>query len=144
LLDLCSRPETFDPSRHVPLDRFIAQAAWRNIRDILRGEKRRKVREEKAEEFSGNNLVELPSPVANSEESVSQREQQQTDELMRTLDNPMDRKILELKLAGVRRTEEFARVLGVNHLSVAEQRQAVKRAKDRIDVHLKRKVKGAQ
>ena len=142
LLDVCSRPGTFDPGRSVPLDRFIAQAAWRNIRDTLRGEKRRKVREEKASDLSVENLVALPPPAANSEESLSQRWRQQTDDLMRTLDNPMDRKILELKLAGVRRTDEFAQVIGITHLPIAEQRRAVKRAKDRIDVQLKRKAKG--
>jgi len=140
LLDLCSRPGQFDPARGVPLDRFLVQASWRNIRDLLRTEKRRKAREEKFAQGSADNVVALPRVVANTEETAATLQQQNHD-LMNLLLNPIDRKILELKLAGIRATGEFAKVMGIEHLPAAQQRQEVKRAKNRIDVHLKRQVR---
>jgi len=140
LLDFCVRPKQFDPARGVPVDRFLSQASWRNIRDFLRSEKRRKAREEKSANDSADNLVALPSSVANTEETEAALRQQSRD-LMNILPDPIDRKIFELKLAGVRATGEFAKVMGIEHLSTAEQRQQVKRAKNRIDVHLKRQVR---
>src|SRR5437899_1757123 len=59
LLDYCAKSAAFDPKRGVPLDRFLAKAAWRNIANLLRGERRRKVREEKSAELSHENIVEL-------------------------------------------------------------------------------------
>jgi hypothetical protein len=138
LLDYCERPATFDATRNVPLDRFLSQAAWCNVRDLLRGEKRRKLREEKVAMFA-EELVALPDSAANSEESRAKQTVEQTADLMKTLDNPTDRKILALKLAGERRTVEFAKVLGVEHLAPVDQRRAVKQAKDRIGVQLKRR-----
>jgi hypothetical protein len=140
LLDLCTRPGQFDPARSVPLDRFLALASWRNVRDLLRAEKRRKARKEKLAQDSADSVVALPGAVANTEETAATL-QQQSHNLMNLLPNPIDRKILELKLAGVRATEEFAKVMGIEHLSAAQQQQEVKRAKNRIDVHLKRQVR---
>jgi hypothetical protein len=48
LLEYCARPNNFDTSRGVPLDRFLARAAWRNVANIVRGERRRQAREKKA------------------------------------------------------------------------------------------------
>lgn len=140
LLDLCTRPKQFDPAQGTPLDRFLALASWRNIRDLLRTEKRRKAREEKFTKDAGDDIVALPDAVANIEEGSTTR-QQQGHELMKLLPDPIDRKILELKLAGVRATGAFAKIMGIDHLPVAQQRQEVKRAKNRIDVHLKRHVR---
>ena len=43
-----------------------------------------------------------------------------------------------LRLQGERRTEAFAEILGISHLSIETQRREVKRAKDRIDKTLRR------
>lgn len=138
LLDYAERPAMFDPAKRVPLDRFLAHAAWCNVRDLLRSEKRRKVREEKSTLLFGEELVALPDSAANSEESRVQEARDQTSQLMDLLDNPTDRQVFALQLAGERRTVEFAKVLGLQELPAAEQRKEVKRAKDRIRVQLKR------
>jgi RNA polymerase sigma-70 factor (ECF subfamily) len=143
VLDYCARPQQFDESRGVPLDRFLQKAAWRNVANILRGEKRRKAREEKAGQEYVESAVELDPVVGNflqQEEHV--RRQQQQAELMNTLRNPKDRRILELRLQGERRTEAFAEVLEITHLPLDTQRREVKRAKDRVDKILRRHTGG--
>src|SRR3984957_12105953 len=47
VLDYCTHPALFDVARDVPLDRFLATAAWRNVDNLLTGERRRKIRERK-------------------------------------------------------------------------------------------------
>lgn len=138
LLEYCATPAGFDVSRGVPLDRFLAQAAWRNIANFLRGERRRKVREEKFVKYSEDDVVELHPSAGNTlQGEVLLR--QRLAELMQTLESPLDKRIFDLRMTGHRRTEEFAKVMGILHLPKDEQRREVKRAKDRIDKVLKRR-----
>lgn len=139
IFDYCAQPQQFDEGRGVPLARFLQKAAWRNVANSLRGEKRRKAREEKVGQEDVASAVELDPVVGNllqREEHVQR--QQQRAELMNTLQYPKDQQILRLRLQGERRTEAFAEVLAITHLSIKVQRQEVKRAKDRIDKILRR------
>jgi len=142
LLEYCTDPNKFDPSRGVPLDRFLAQAAWRNVANIVRGEQRRKAREIKASSAPAEELVELDVTAGNLLQEQERRRQRQARELMQMVENLVDKRILELRLAGERRTEEFARVMNISHLPKERQRREVKRAKDRIDKFLERSKKG--
>lgn len=139
LLDYCAQPSRFDEQRGVPLDRFLSKAAWRNIANSLRGEKRRKVREEKASIAYGDPLVELDPTAGNllqKEEAARRRRQEVV--VMQMLPDLQDREIWTLRIQGERRTEAFADILGIAHLPAAEQRREVKRAKDRIDKVVRR------
>jgi DNA-directed RNA polymerase specialized sigma24 family protein len=143
MLDYCARPEQFDAERGVSLKRFIRLAARRNVVNMLRGEQRRKVREEAAGHAWAASSVEL-DPVAGNllqKEESTQRQRQQTA-LANALQNPNDQQLLALRLQGVRRTEAFAAVLGITHLPIETQRREVKRAKDRIDKMLRRRTGG--
>jgi RNA polymerase sigma-70 factor (ECF subfamily) len=120
------------------LDRFLANAAWCNIANLLRGEQRRKAKEKRSLELNDEKVVELHPAMGNPLQNESQDRQQQLDELRRSLENPVDRRILELRAMGERRTEQFAKVLGILHLPVDQQRREVKRAKDRIDKVMRR------
>lgn len=60
-------------------------------------------------------------------------------QLRQQLADPRDWAVIELMLAEERRTEAYARVLGVAHLPIAEQRRRVKQAKDRLRLWLKRR-----
>lgn len=143
LLDYCARPQQFDESFGIPLDRFLGRAAWRNVANILRGEKRRKAREEQVGQEDSAAVVELDPTVGNllqKEETARLRHRQ--EQAMHVLQDQKDRQILALRLQGERRTERFAEVLGIGHLPAGEQRQAVKRAKDRIDKILQRQAGG--
>src|SRR5262249_10509741 len=139
LLDCCGDPQRFKPDKGVPLDRFLATAAWRNVDNLLIGEHRRKLRERKVGGKKREANVAL-DPVARN---IRQEEDQQVKEkqaaMFAALDNPTDKELLRLKLDGVRDTASFARVLGITHLLVARQQEEVKRHKDRIIRFLRRK-----
>jgi len=47
-------------------------------------------------------------------------------------------RVLDLMLDGERRTPAFAAALGISHLPVREQRQEVKKVKDKLKMRLKR------
>lgn len=140
ILDYCARPDQFDAARGVPLDRFLSIAAWRNVANLLRGEVRRKVRERKVGQPEGESTVELGVAAGNLlQEGTERRRRRGYAELMRELRDQKDRKILKLRMQGERRTEAFAKILGISHLSVDAQRREVKRTKDRIDKTLRRR-----
>jgi RNA polymerase sigma-70 factor (ECF subfamily) len=145
LLEYCAKPSNFDASRGIPLDRFLAQAAWRNLANIVRGETRRKGREKRAVfDLPCDEFVELDPAAGNFLQEEEIRRQQQAAELLEKVKDSVDKRVLELQLKGERRTKEFARVMNISHLSVEKQRREVKRAKDRIDKLLKRSRKVGQ
>jgi hypothetical protein len=139
LLDYCSRPAGFDTSLRVPLGRFLARAARLNVANLVRGEKRRKAREEKWGELSDDKIVELCPSAGKLIQNELQVQQQQLAELAQRLKDPADKKIFALQMKGERRTSEFAKVMGVTHLPATEQQREVKRAKDRITKLLQRR-----
>jgi DNA-directed RNA polymerase specialized sigma24 family protein len=143
MLDYCARPQQFDAERGISLKRFLRLAARRNVVNILRGEQRRKVREEAAGHAWAASSVELDPAAGNllQKEESTQRQRQQTA-LTNALQNPNDQQLLALRLQGVRRTEAFAEILGITHLPIETQRREVKRAKDRIDKLLRRRTGG--
>lgn len=138
LLDFCAKPSAFDPARGVPIQRYLAKAAWRNLANSVRGEKRRKAREQKAMDEPGNKTVELHPRAGNSNQNDCGSQTEKYQDLMKALDSSVDQEILKLRLQGERRTAAFAQILGISHLPASDQRREVKRAKDRIDVRLKR------
>jgi hypothetical protein len=112
------------------------------VANSLRGEKRRKVREQQASCTFGAPFVALGPEAGNLLQEEAARQQQQHAQLMSMLPNQQDRQILALRLQGERRTEAFAKILQISHLPIAEQRREVKRAKDRIDKFLRRHTGG--
>src|SRR5262249_45114869 len=52
--------------------------------------------------------------------------------------SPRERAVVELMLDGERRTPVYARLLELEHLSIADQAREVKRVKDRLDKRLRR------
>ncbi len=131
ILDYCARPQIFNPLRGVPLGGFLSMAGRRNILNFIRGEARRKAREERFARASSSKVVELYPSTGNTQRKEIIEGQRKT-KLMRILTDPVDKKIFDLQLRGERRTEAFAKVMGISSLAVGDQRRAVKRAKDRI------------
>jgi DNA-directed RNA polymerase specialized sigma24 family protein len=143
ILDYCAQPRQFDEKRGVPLDRFLRMAASRNVANALRGEMRRKAREEKAGQDYITSSVEFDPVVGNllqKEETVHRQKQQAV--LMNMLQDPRDQQILALREQGERKTAAFAQILGITHLPIEVQRREVKRVKDRIDKILRRHTGG--
>src|SRR5260370_36184051 len=76
VLDYCADPQQFNTDKGVPLDRFLATAAWRNVDNLLIAERRRKQRERKVGSKKREADVAL-DPVARN---IRQEELRQLDE----------------------------------------------------------------
>jgi len=139
ILDYCKRPAQFDRKRGVPLARFLHMASWRNVANLVRGEKRRKVREERATGDPQTPVVELDPAAGKVKQEEDGRREKQKAEMLNSLTDPTDRRILELRFSGERSTGVFAKVLGISDLPLNIQRHRVKQAKDRIEKVLRRR-----
>ncbi len=139
VLDYCTNPQRFDTAQHVPLDRFLATAAWRNVANLRVGERRRKQRERRAGGKKCETDVAL-DPVARNIQQEEQRQAEQKREvLFAALKTPRDREMLALWLDGVKDTGEFARVLNITDLPFQKQKDEVYRNKERIIRFLRRR-----
>jgi hypothetical protein len=56
----------------------------------------------------------------------------------KALEDPRERQVAELMFAGVSEVSAFANVLRIEHLPIEEQRDQVKRCKDRVTKRLQR------
>jgi hypothetical protein len=139
ILEYVAAPQSFDATRGVPLDRFLRKNAWRNIANTVRGEVRRQRREQTAAAMAP--LVELHPAVGNDLQDELDKRTAQHERELAALASDIDKEIQRLRHSGERRTAQFAKVLGIAHLSASEQRREVKRAKDRIDKILQRKLR---
>lgn len=139
VLEYCAAPEQVVVEDGEHLLNLLTRAAWRNVANSVRGERRRRTREERYGASSAVEDVEHPSPlgILLQEEETAERERR-IDELMELLPAEADRELLRLRLGGERRTGAFAKVLGITELPIEEQRRAVKREKDRIDKVIRR------
>lgn len=127
LMDYVHCPKNFPCAPGETLDHLLYRAAWRNARDLLRGEARRHKREkryvkEAAQQTSpgscGDTALQIPADIRG-----------------RTLESAAtiaERQATTLWLNGERRTARLAEALGLSVLSMADQRVEVKRFKDRL------------
>lgn len=129
------RPERLDRKRG-SLEVLLQVMAWRKVRAALREQDRRKRREWQALEGL---RCQMPQP--RTDESVTGQAEQYPDDgqakgeqLGRFLAAlpAKDRQVMELWLSGERRTEAFARVLGIEALPTDEQKRRVYLAKNRL------------
>lgn len=139
LLDYAERPGQFDAGRGVPLDRFLAAAARRNVANLLRGERRRKARERKVGLRKREADVAQDPAAGNTRQEDLEAIERRRAAMDEALTSPEDREVLGLILDGVKETAAFARILGLAHLPADEQRREVRRHKDRITRFLRRK-----
>ena len=134
------KPTGFDPAGgRRTLERHLELAAGRNVANRLRADARRRRREQKFAAAHPEAAVELHAPAGNliTDEDAG-RLARDRQRLLDLLPDPADRRLLELRLGGERRTTAFAAAMGIGHLPSAQQRDAVKRTKDRIDKVLRR------
>lgn len=94
----------------------------------------RRVRTEHDQEALNNAVSALPIDV----EERLEREAQ-IKEVLAGTKTELDRRLLEMILAGVRETAEYARVLGIDGKPVEVQEAEVKRYKDRLTTAAKRR-----
>jgi RNA polymerase sigma-70 factor (ECF subfamily) len=139
VLDYCASPQQFDTSKGVPLARFLATAAWRNVDNLLVGERRRRQRERRAGEETREADVALDPAARNLQREEEEQSAARRAAILAALDDPKDQEIMALRLDGVRDTAEYARILTITDLPIERQREEVKRRKDRITRFLRRK-----
>ncbi len=137
---LAEQPAQYDPSR-ASLAAYLRMDAKGDALNALERAKRRTEQEISLQD------VELLSPARNrlATDEIDPSDWLASEEDARVarawVDEHFvgsDREILWLMYAGERRTEVYARVLGIDGLSDLEQRREVKRRKDRINARLKR------
>jgi hypothetical protein len=132
ILDHFAHPNVFDPTRGIPLDRFLLLPATRNLNNLLQAEARRRIRErEYAHQLRAANDCAAAAIERRCDiEMIRRRFIDQSD--------PAERAAVECWLAGARTTGELAESLNVMRLPQVEQQRAVKRFKDRVIRRLSR------
>ncbi|GBD14702.1 hypothetical protein HRbin25_00583 [bacterium HR25] len=138
IMSYVKNPSRFDPGRSSLLT-YLTMVARGDLLNALAKEARRQRRLVSLESVAqggqpGNIMVDAPGdgPEGSLEASRSLRY------LLEHLPDPTDRQVLGLMLRGERRTEPYARVLGLGDLSLPQQRAAVKRHKDRLKKRMRR------
>lgn len=140
-------PEKFDSSKRSLLG-YLAMAGEGDLLNALDRLKREKKRLRALEELPAVEIRRVhrnrktsaeEDPLARLEALESQK---RVDAIYQRLDElfpeTTDRQLVELVLAEERKTDTYARVLGLQHLPKQEQRDEVKRHKDRIKKRLQR------
>jgi RNA polymerase sigma-70 factor (ECF subfamily) len=135
LLQYLSHPERFDPSRG-SLIGYLYMDAYGNAVDKLR-------RERRFVELSTSEFEHLLGAVGSHdpEAELVEAESPVVATALEAVTSQSDREMLFLMMEGVRETDEYARVLGIEHLSREERAATVKRHKDRLKVALRRRFK---
>ena len=138
-------PATFNPSKG-PLLQFLRISSERDLLNLFEREKRHRVHE-------GATLVELPvgppevstgaPDPSTPEDEMIRQESPLVSKAIRLVPEPIDQEILKLMMDGVRETPEYARLLNVDDLPSDQQREIVKRNKDRIKRTLQRHLRSA-
>jgi len=139
VLGYCACPGQYDPGQGVPLDRFLATAAWRNVSNLRTGERRRLRREKKVGGEKHETDVALDPAARNIQREEEEQHAARRAAILAALDDPKDREIMALRLDGVRDTAAYARILEITNLPTQRQQEEVKRHKDRITRSLRRK-----
>lgn len=139
VFDYCTAPQSFDAAREVPLDRFLATAAWRNVGNLLVAERRLKQRERRAGEKKREADVGLDPLARNIQQEEQRAAEQKRQALFAALKTQQDRDMLALWLDGVKDTREYARVLNITQLPFEQQKGEVYRNKERIIRFLRRR-----
>lgn len=140
IIALIKAPRSYDPARR-SLEGYLRMSAQGDLLNLLRNERRHSDRRTSLE------AVEL-SPVAGKylwdvegdPARIVEREDELAVATRPTLPGltPQEEQALALMRQGERKTIAYARVLGLDRLPVAEQRQGVKRVKDRLQKRLLR------
>jgi hypothetical protein len=137
------RPEHCQATTAAGVVAYLRGVARKKVLDELRRERRRHAREERwGQQTAGQverEAVELRDAATTMEqdEDTAALEARRT-EVLGALDSETDRRLLELKLSGERKTGAFAKILAITHLPMAEQQKIVKQHKDRIDKIVRR------
>jgi RNA polymerase sigma-70 factor (ECF subfamily) len=147
ILSYTKNPKQFNPSKRGLLG-YLQMAAEGDLKNALSKISRRQKREVISNDVEltllGGNIS-LRRVFSQNEDVAldDKRKLKKAHSAMSTLfKDSKDLKMAELILKGERSTATFATVLGLQEMSIAEQKSEVKRHKDRIKKRLERYLKG--
>ncbi|MGA9768030.1 MAG: hypothetical protein WBV94_03255 [Blastocatellia bacterium] len=135
LLKYLSHPEDYDPNKRSLIGYFYLDAYW-NLIDKLRGLKKNVALHSSLTEYKEELLINTTSPEAKLIEEASPI----INRVFAELTDPVDREIVLLMMNGVRETEAYAEVLGIQECPSQEQAAIVKRHKDQLKKLLRRRL----
>ncbi len=143
LIEYIVQPRGFDPNRGKSLFGYLCMAAHRDTLNSIKSIQRRSGRtvslDVENDEGSWNRDIEDPhAPDGLDLTLLKENTKELQGWLQRVVPDPVERKVVYLMVEGERRTEAFAEVLGLQNLPLPEQRQRVKRVKDRLVKRLRR------
>lgn len=148
LMNYCQDPQQYNPER-LGLEAYLRMSAHGDLKNALAKEWRRGLRTIPLESEHGSLVDVLPAARNRSaEEEALERlglelppgmTREAAFRLVReAFPDAADRRALLLLLDGVRETAAFAQLYGLKERSMAEQREQVKRHKDRLKKRLER------
>lgn len=147
LLSYIKNPKQFNPSKRGLLG-YLQMASEGDLRNSLAKEKRRQEKEILSEDVEltsvGGNILIKGGFSHNAGISVDyEHGHKRVQTILNDLFNdPKDLKMAALILQGERSTATYVELLGLEGISVNEQRREVKRHKDRIKKRIERYLKG--
>ncbi len=145
-LKYASQPESYNPAQR-SLWGYLKMSAEGDVRNAQAKQRRDQFRFERLVKFEGVELFTADGNNTIEEDFLMQEELTERiinlkaktrSEAEAIAETALDQTLLHLLQAGVRRTEEYARILQITQLRPAEQKRIVKNHKDRLRVRLKR------
>lgn len=145
LIAYVQSPLSYDPAR-ADLAVYLRMAAGRDLLNLLKREGKHhagRVGWNVVEDgLESGNISGGEGPAQSLERAEEDREREAFLAAVAETFTEPERRALGLMLAGARKTEEFARALGLDGLPAAEQAREVKKVKDRIIKRLERGGRG--
>jgi RNA polymerase sigma-70 factor (ECF subfamily) len=142
LLNYIQFPEKYSPSRG-RLTSYLLMSARGDLLNKLESESRRQTHETRLEDVElrlslRNILVEEDEPVHDLDIYQEYSMDDINLKVQQIIPDDIDKKVVELILENERKTESYAKILGISDLDIKEQRRQVKRVKDRLLKRLQR------
>jgi hypothetical protein len=135
ILQYLAHPERFDPSKGVPLDRFLHVVAWRRLANQVRNAAAKGRRD------AAHAALVMPNEVGQVSGYTSDRDETVTmSRILAAVTDPRERGALLGWIAGDADVV-LAKALGTDGLPAGEQSREVKRFKDRIRRRLRRQLR---
>jgi hypothetical protein len=145
LLRYFAHPEKYDPAKSNLIGYLYMDAYW-DVRNLLQQQKKVVALEAPISEHEMYAVRDEADPEAILSQKESQQFQFESPLIKRVLtlvSRPRDRQVLELMMEGVRETQAYAQVLGIQSRLPEEQAKIVKQHKDRLKKTIQRKVRKA-
>jgi len=148
ILSYIKNPMQFDPSKRGLLG-YLQMAAEGDLKNALSRISRRNKKEIVSDDveltLSGGNISLRRGFIANDENTLKEKRTENIvhSAICKLFKDPKDVKIAEMIMDGERSTAAFAVVLGIRGSNDIEQKNEVKRHKDRIKKRLERYLKGS-